>query len=190
MTRNNTTNEYLERYYAQAEDLNVWFGSGKINLEVAELLLKKYNSSNKRLALQAHEYSKGGLVRKRRINPYHLTLYKHILMFFGLSLECYLKGILIKRKIINPLNADKKSLSSECTRHLSVKMFSLFRKPTDDESQTITRLQRAVFSGKYPIEKNMLNINTYTGYLDQDIKSARKMIKDLQKDWDKLRFVS
>ena len=110
-------------------------------------------------------------------------------MFFGLSLECYLKGLLIKIKKLNPLAPDKKSLSRDCTEHLSEKMFKdVFSAVTVSEAGTIVRLRRAILAGKYPIEKNITKIDAYTAYLDLDIKTTKRMISDAKQKWQELRY--
>ncbi len=175
---------YIDRYYKQAEDPNSWFGSGIMNQEIAEFLLKKYNSSHKRLLLQSTEtvlnFDK---VNIRRINPYHLQLHKYILMFFGLSLECLLKGFLIKIKKVTPLKNTKGnfSLSKEIKTHALKSMYlSAFEKYDPGEEDTLERLERAVLAGKYPLESNIQHISSYTGYFDTDIKKSKLMIKKMK----------
>lgn len=182
--------KYLNKYYGQANNLAVWFNAGHMNLKVAELLLKKYNSAHKRLILEVNESMKLGIdAKKRRIDPYHLVLHRYILMFFGYSLECYLKGLLIKEKKLNPLTPDGTNLSNECLRHLSVQMFdNAISKSAITEQETIGRLRRAIYAGKYPIEKGITRLSAYTAYLDSDIRKTRQMIKRAKKKWDKIRF--
>lgn len=181
-----TNKYYLNRYYNSARNPNTWFSSGEMNKEIAEFLLRKYKSSHKRLVLQAKESIQiHGPTKKRRINPYHLTLHKYILMFFGLSLECHLKGYLIKIKKINPLKITqgKKSLSQDITTHKLKKMYlTAFGTLNTEETHTLERLRRAIEAGKYPIEKSVPWISAYTAYLDKDIKKARKMIRKIKED--------
>lgn len=183
--------EYLNTYYGKAEDLSTWFNAGLMNRKVAEFLLQKYNSSHKRLLLEAKELMKSDRT-KRRINPHHLVLHRYILMFFGLSLECYFKGLLIKTKKIEPLTPDKKSLSKDCLKHLGEKMYKdLFGLPTKTDAETLERLRRAILAGKYPIERDMKeNMRAYTAYLDTDIKTAKRMIEKAKQKWQELHFAT
>ena len=185
MIKNTIGKVYLNRYYGQANDIATWFNAGYMNLKVAELLLKKYNSAHKRLILEANESVKLDIdTKKRRIDPYHLVLHKYILMFFGYSLECYVKGLLIKQRKLNPLNSDGTNLSVKCLKHLSVQMFNnaISRKTTTEEQETIKRLRRAIYAGKYPIENGMTEqLSAYTAYLDSDIKKIKQMIKETKK---------
>jgi hypothetical protein len=191
MIQDTLRKEYLNTYYGKAESLATWFNAGRLNLEVANLLLKKYNSSHQRLKLQAEEEIKYGIdAKKRRINPYCLILHKYILMFFGYSLECYLKGLLIQQKKLNPLSTNKTRLSNKCLKHLNSQMFSnAISKPTEQEENTIKRLRRAIDAGKYPIEKEIVKIDAYTAHLDLDIKKTKKMIEKAKQKWEKLRFL-
>jgi hypothetical protein len=184
--------EYLTTYYGRVEDLSTWFNAGLMNRKIAELLLQKYNSAHKRFILQTKELMRPeGKKKKRRINPYYLVLHKYILMFFGLSLECYLKGLLIETKKLKPLSPSKKSLSIKCLRHLSPKMYKkVFGNIVQPRADTLARLQRAILAGKYPIEKNIKIINAYTAYLDFDIKETKLMIKEAKQKWQKLRFTT
>lgn len=184
--------EYLYTYYGKAKDLATWFNAGLMNLKVAELLLQKYNSSHKRLKLEEENSIKPfNKIKRRRINPYHLVLHRYILMFFGLALECYLKGLLVKIKKINPLNLDGVSLSQKIIRHLSTEMFkdAIGTTATAKEADTISRLRRAILSGKYPIEKKVTQFDdAYTAYLNLDIKETKNMIKKAKKKWNEHRF--
>jgi len=182
--------EYLSTYYGEADKLSTWFTAGHMNLKVAELLLKKYKSAHKRRQIEAEESVTLGVnAKKRRIDPYHLVLHKYILMFFGYSLECYLKGLLIHQKKLNPLNSDKTNISNKILIHLSIQMFNdALDKPSKEEKGVIERLRRAIDAGKYPIEKGMTGLSAYTANLDSDIKETRIMIKKAKKKWDELRF--
>lgn len=179
------TEKLLEDYYDQANKLSTWFNAGHMNFVVAELLLKNYNSSSKRQRLQAEEYAQPeGPKKKRRINYYYTVLHKYILMFCGLALECYLKGLLIKTRKLEPLTPDRKSLSAKCLQHLNINMFcDTIGNPTTKERDTILRLRRAIDAGKYPIEKKITKITAYTAYLDSDIKETKSMINKAKQKW-------
>ncbi len=176
--------KYLNDYYGKAEELSTWFNAGIMNKEVAETLLEKYTSTHKVLE-RMHIAKEFG----QDINPHHLHFHRYILMFFGLSLECYLKGLLIKTKKIIPLSEDKKSLSSDILKHLSVKMYqNALGVPSDEFAHTIERLKRAVFAGKYPLEKNLGHADPYTAYFESDIENAKSMIEKAKSAWDDIRF--
>lgn len=178
---------FFENYQKTSRMWQSWYGRGKMNFEVAEFLLKKYNSSNKRFLLSANESinSDSSQRKKRRINPYHLTLYSYILMFFGLSLECYLKGSLIKNGK-EPVSRDKNNtpcLHKDFCSHNLLKYFKeVFNKePELEQKESLRNLQRCIESGKYPIEKSANNCNASTAYLERDIKNSKRIIKRLLK---------
>ena len=67
----------------------------------------------------------------------------------------------------------------------------LFGLPTEADAETLKRLRRAIFAGKYPIEKNIKeNMHAYTAYLDADIKTAKRMIEKAKQKWQELRFAT
>lgn len=191
MIKDNILKEYLSTYYGQAEDISTWFNAGKMNLQLAEFLLKKYNSAHKRNNIKANELVQLSIEpKKSRIDPYHLILHKYIMMFFGLSLECYLKGLLIRKGKIIPLNKDGKGLSKKILKHLDDSMFeNALRSCNTNEKEVIERLRRAIDNGKYPLETKLTHLNAYTEHLESDIKATRKMILMAKNEWEnKLRF--
>jgi hypothetical protein len=178
-------------FYGKPEELSTWFNAGLMNRIVAELLLKNYKSSFRRLDTQLAELAQPESNRKKRkkIELHYLLLDKYILMFFGISLECYLKGLLIKTKKINPLSSDKQLLSRDCLKHLDINMFChAIGKPTKKEKDAILRLQRAINAGKYPVEKDRTKFDAYTAYLNSDIRETKRMIQKAKQKWDEIRF--
>ena len=136
--------------------------------------------------MQAEEaVLQNGHVKRRRIDPMHLTLFRHVLMFYGLSLECYLKACLVKSKTIEPVDLKKNpvpQLSDAITKHNLIYYFTwVFGVLTEEEAKTLGNLTRAILSGKYLIEKNATNLGySYSRNFDMDIRTTKKIIKRLK----------
>lgn len=167
----------------RAKDYKAWFAAGKMNLEVMKFLLRKYNSSHKREVLMANEMvTNFDTYKKRRINPYHLTLHKYNLMFIGLSLECYLKGYLIKLGKINPIQNNTCSLNKDIKSHNLENYFrKAFGDPKQLELEALKNLKRAIEAGKYPIEKSANEFHAFTAHHDRDIKIVKQLIRKIKK---------
>ena len=194
-TWNEINDLYLRRYYNSAERPDIWFASGEMNQKIAEHFLKLYDSYNRRELLQAEESSTqveesvtadSNQPKKRRIKArWHGELSPYILMFFGLSLECLLKGLLIKQGKIEPLNKAKRhSLSEDITKH---KLECMYKRAFIGEiiekahCETLERCERAILAGKYRLEKSKnFAGNSYTGYFKEDIPIVRNMIKKIR----------
>jgi len=167
-------------YVSRVKGPNSFLASAEINEYIAELLLKKYKNSFRKQ--KAEFYKPKSKVKKADFSNQELS--RHVLMFFGLSIECFLKNYLIKNKIINPIEIRKDGprLSGDITVH-ALKSF-LRKTPLkleDEENATIENLERATRSGKYSFELRHI-YPPYTSNFDQDVKNTKKIIKKIKLD--------
>jgi len=152
-----------DSFRENASNADAWLSNSEMNKRAAEILYDKYENACKQHSAMApilHQLNiEGGEMENLARD---LTLYKHVLMFYGLTLELALKAYLIKIGKFNPIKAknkgsetDKISLSDEITNYdLSYYYKLVFNaKPSQEEEKHLKNLTRAIKFGKYYFEK-------------------------------------
>lgn len=177
----NLTNQ--EKWKDAVLNYRWWFESGKTNLQIADFLYDKYLEANN----VVEDYLNNGKGKSINKDDYSLwsNIHKRVLIFYGFAVECYLKGLItdsLKEKILT-FNEGRISFSRDFLKHINCNSYknyeNIFPVINKKEEKYIMYLFRAVHSGKYPFEKSPQEKNSMTSELDDTIKFAKKLIRNI-----------
>ncbi|MHB9019736.1 MAG: DUF2779 domain-containing protein [Minisyncoccota bacterium] len=116
-----------------------WISQGETNQEIANLIYNSHRST----VINSNCGKYGG----------------HIMMHYGLAIECYLKGISLQ-KGMDPLNAANTELEGNFKSHNLVYFYKFVFGDIDIVTKNyLEKLKRGIESGKYPFEKVPIESN-------------------------------
>ena len=149
----------VEAWAESSCDPLLWASKAETNIEIAELLYKNY---------------KDGIKYRG-----------HIMMIYGLALECYLKALSVKNGMI-PLEKDRMGLNGTFTSHNLLYFYNFCFKNIDIEiKKCLNKLERGIRSGKYPFEKNPAS-DAYDDDIDKTIVFTKDLIEKITKNLKKI----
>lgn len=183
--KNTSENYFNNKWQERVQNPKSWYATALMNEYIANFLLRKYKSYFKRLYSQQEDEIQQGFTgnftaKKRGLNDRNGDLFRYILMFLGLSIECYLKSYLIKMNKIQIFKDNGLELSQKITNHnLEAFYKEAFLKIDSCDEKVLKNLTRAIKSGKYPVEKQS-EYPSYTSDFDNTIKTAKGIIKKIR----------
>ncbi|GEM_PF-41506 len=149
----NDQNDDNEVWKESVRNPSTWISSADINKEIADLVYGKYKSG--------------------------IEYRGHIIMLYGLALECHLKANAIKNGII-AVNKTKVQLNDKFKSHDLIYFYTyLFRAADDETKNYLEKIRRGVESGKYPFEKKPSKDN-YKVEIDKIVSFCLNLIKKLK----------
>lgn len=172
-----------DEYRKWASDYLVWISNSKANEAIADLLHHKYESAHEkwRIVQESAMSPKSKALKKQIINPYLLGMRQPILMWYGASLECALKSLLILKGVIKPVsdhNGSPRLSKTIKTHDLSHLYKSAFNKEAPEVLEFFTN---AVRDGKYYVTQEPRS-RLDSPKLDQSVLFIKTLLKLTRKE--------
>lgn len=164
---------------------DAWFSSAQRNEYLGELLYKRYEKAHKKFLKRENTNYPAKLSLEQIFNEaQEMTLHRHVLMFFGLALECYLKAYIVRNRKINTLTILKENRRGNLEisdrtmlSHNLLALIDMSQLKMSFDSEIFKNLERATSSGKYSIEKNSDFTRSYTADFEKTVSLVRSLIK-------------